>query len=503
MGKVSDVVYPELRTTQKLSSDGSNFIIWKLKFAFVLTDHQFPHLISPSPADPTWDDQSPDALRLILRSLDENLRNEFRENHTPASIMEALLSRFSPTLKRFPAINLRRYMSCRMDPDTEINRHIFRMRAIAKELEYGAGIKIPDDVQATFLLNSLPEEWGKDVERLLRDLDGREEDLSFVNFSRRLRTLRDVKQLNNYIDSEKKRKRANGVCSSCGEQGHYMSDCPDQGSPKQEDFSVSFGPFGVPISEPTVTEIWYPDLKTNYRIGYNGPNSFTTWKLEISDVLEDIGVDYVLKEPEPSDPADSGSEEDALRYKKWHADDFTCRHLILGTMEDDVFLSFYDYPTAKSLMAAVEAFFNSASAAQKLVRLKRYMSHYMSDETPTMNHLRDTDVLLSKLRSSGMDIPSEMRSVVLMNSLPGSWDQIASALEMKLSTDKENGWSYDNVWKEVRDAGQFKELLEKNQADDSVSHDNAIDGRKNKRVLRGKCYSCGRSGHYQSHCPIS
>ncbi|CAI9107020.1 OLC1v1006285C1 [Oldenlandia corymbosa var. corymbosa] len=445
MGKISDLVYPELQTTQRLSFVGDNFLTWKLKIAFVLADHGFPHLINPSPEDPTWNDQNPEALWLILRSLDNFLQSEF-EKHTPASIMGTLLTRFDSLSKRFPGISLRPYMYHRMESGTHINQHIFPMRAMAKELEHGRGVKIPDEVQAMFLLKSLPEDWAEDVAGLLRDLDGREEDLSFVSFSRKLRVLQDVKELTNFVHGEKLRKR---VCKNCGKPGHYQSDCPDQ---ELTTWDQSFSLYGRGIFQKSSNPI----------------------KLTMCS-----------KSLKPSDPADSASEEDARRFKKWHADDFTCRHLILGTLDDDIFLSFCDYPTAKSLMDAIDTFFSTSSAAQKLVRLKRYTNHRMAEGTPIFNHLHEMDRMVLNLKDSGMCIPSEMQSAFLIDSLPGSWNQTVSSLEFNMSMDKENsGWNIDNVWKRVRDAGRLKEMFEKTEADDSRPHDNANGGWKNKRVLR-------------------
>ncbi|KAL3530915.1 hypothetical protein ACH5RR_010237 [Cinchona calisaya] len=407
--------------------------------------------------------------------------------------MESLLSRFNSCLKVCRTSMIRRYKAHSMAVGTHINQHIFRMRAMAKELEY-SGVKIPDDMQAVVLLNSFPEDWEDDVGGLLMDFDGVKENLSFDYVCRRLRILGDVRLLRKFNEEKNLKNKFKGSCYNCRKRGHHQSDCPDQGSSKQKSSSADF--FAFPGPSATLSEIIYPQFKTYLRIDYKGPR-FSTWKRELFTVLEDCQVKYVLKDTKPSEPTDSTSEEDVHLYKKWQADDFTCRHLVLGAMEDDVFLSFHDCPTAKALIDALETFFDSPSTAQKLVLLKKYTNHHMSDDTPIIDHILKMDLMTRNLEIAGIDVPDEIQSVVLVDSLPKSWGEALTVLNVNMSMDKETGLSLDNVRKRVRDAGQIKELMAR--ADDSMSHDNA--NKKNKKVVRGKCYSCGRPGHYQSDCP--
>lgn len=106
-----------------------------------------------------------------------------------------------------------------------INKHIFRMRAMAKALEC-AGINVPDEMQAVLLLNSVPEDWCEDVERAQLGSRGCEEDLSLRNASLRLRIASDARKLKDYVNNESK-KGFKLVCSICGNKGHRKCDCPE------------------------------------------------------------------------------------------------------------------------------------------------------------------------------------------------------------------------------------------------------------------------------------
>ncbi|KAL3530916.1 hypothetical protein ACH5RR_010238 [Cinchona calisaya] len=390
MGKLSDVVYSELGSTQKLSFTGENFLIWKLKLSFILGDHQRCHLLNhpaPEEDDPTANPQNDDAKYLILGTVDGHLFREFERHPTPASIMKSLLTRLN---SRFKALNLsmiRRYNAHRMALGTHINQHIFRMPAMAKELEY-SGVKIPDEMDASSSIISL----------------------AF------------------YFMLCLKYNSANPMLLIQAKSPPQLFTFPDESA--------------------TLTEVIYPQCKTRLRIDYKESN-FPKWKKDLSLVLRSNRVEYVLKDPKPSD-----------QLEKWHGDDFTCRHLILGAMDDgDLFLSFHDYPTAKTLMDDLEECFNSPSTARKLVLLTKYMNHRMSDDIPIVDHTLKMDNMAWKMVTAGIKTPEEMQAVVLMDSLPESWDDTLVRLTVNMSMDEGNGLNLDNVRRRVTDAGQWKEFM--------------------------------------------
>ncbi|KAM7496423.1 hypothetical protein LguiA_020837 [Lonicera macranthoides] len=242
----------------------------------------------------------------------------------------------------------------------------------------------------------------------------------------------------------------------------------------------------------SLSEMLYPELKTTLRLNHMGTR-FTIWRRNLSTVLTVNNVNYVLTDPKPP-------EEDTVSHNKWLTDDFTCRHIILGTMEDNLFLSFHNHPTAKSLMDSLDFFFNSPSLARQMVMFEKYVGYRMSDETNVRNHIAKLGGIAMELDKVGIEVPNEMQAVVLMESLPDSWENDVRLVTVNLDTDKEDGLKLDNVSERLRVAGDIRALF-RAKDDRGQTSTNYNSNRKPKRAFRGNCYSCGRPGHCQSDCP--
>ncbi|GMI88899.1 hypothetical protein HRI_002559200 [Hibiscus trionum] len=196
----------------------------------------------------------------------------------------------------------------------------------------------------------------------------------------------------------------------------------------------------------TISDIIYPELKTSSRLEYLGTN-FHIWRTKLDFVLKDHGVHYVLT-PNPNPNPDH----------KWVGDDRHARRLILETLHEHLYMSYHKHETAKSLMDALTTAFTRHSAANRFRLLRRYKDYKMQEGTSIAQHIVEMNAMAKELELEGLNLPKELHSVALLESLPESWDDVVASITMDLGKDEEALRS-DNICMKLMNAGDVKELF--------------------------------------------
>ncbi|KAI3874750.1 hypothetical protein MKW98_019323 [Papaver atlanticum] len=180
-----------------------------------------------------------------------------------------------------------------------------------------------------------------------------------------------------------------------------------------------------------ISEFVYRELTTTRKLNSSG-DKFPIWKTKIDFILSDIEVSYVLQQPKPDSPPDS--EE----HKKWIMDDFTCRHAILGTLEDDLIVVFdHGYDTAKEIMDALVRLYGGKSIGRSMYLFEQIKNIKIGENDNVMDHVMKMCGVAIELERFGMNLPQEMRVVFMMDSLPESWRE-AKDMFMKTVEDDES-----------------------------------------------------------------
>lgn len=162
--------------------------------------------------------------------------------------------------------------------------------------------------------------------------------------------------------------------------------------------------------------------------------------------------------------------------------------------------------------------------ARKISLFKRLMHLSLSEGASMSEHINEFFETIEKLAEISVTVPEEMMVIILLSSLPDSFESFVVAIEtrdtlpalnvLKVKLLEEGARRLERGGK-VAEAGESQQAFVarvnakrcskfKNSGESDSSLGSSLvgsgGGSRGKRRVNGKCYRCGRRGHFASHC---
>ncbi|XP_044450197.1 uncharacterized protein [Triticum aestivum] len=167
----------------------------------------------------------------------------------------------------------------------------------------------------------------------------------------------------------------------------------------------------------------FAELLRAYKL--DGTN-YTVWKRKIMFLLTAENIDYVSETSAPNEPAEDATDEEKQEYndelKQWTKDNKTARVYILGSMTDSLAAEYESDRTACGIMLRLEQDFGEVSLVKVLSLVNKFLTSEMGDKTAN-EHFNKLCVLAEELKTAGYPFQEEVQVMVVLNSLPPSWEQ--------------------------------------------------------------------------------
>jgi Fe-S cluster assembly scaffold protein SufB len=155
-------------------------------------------------------------------------------------------------------------------------------------------------------------------------------------------------------------------------------------------------------------------------------NNFTVWRRKLLYLLTSENIDYIVEMAEPNHPAEDATDEEKQEYedelKQYKKDNKTARVFMLGSMADSLAAEYESEDTAYGIMQRLEQDIGEVSLMKVLGLVNMFINSKMGDKSVN-EHLNKLVVLAEELKSAGYPFQEEVQVMVVLNSLPPSWEQ--------------------------------------------------------------------------------
>lgn len=232
---------------------------------------------------------------------------------------------------------------------------------------------------------------------------------------------------------------------------------------------------------------------------------FGYWRMQIEDYLYGKKLHLPLL----------GAKLDSLKEDEWNLPDRQVLGVIRLTLSRSVAHNVVKEKTTKGLMAALSSMYEKPSANNKVHLMKKLFNLKMAEGTPVAQHLNEFNTIVNQLSSVEIDFDDEIRALIVLASLPNSWEAMRMAVSNSAGKNK---LKYEDIRdlilsEEVRrrDAGETSgsgsalNLETRGRAQDRNSNRNRSKSRrggrsKSRSGRQPECWNCGKTGHFKKNC---
>ena len=223
---------------------------------------------------------------------------------------------------------------------------------------------------------------------------------------------------------------------------------------------------------------------------FDGTGNFGMWQTRVKDLLAQQGISRALNEKKPAKVDDD----------KWEEMQAQACGTIRLCLSDQIMYHVMDETSAKKIWDKLEEQFMSKTLTQKLYLKQKLYGLKMQEGSDLAEHINVFNQLIADLVKVDVKIDDEDRAIILLCSLPASYEHLVTTLTYGKEDVKVD---------EIIAALLAHEQRRKNNASEepsgsafTVRGDYSGEDKKGDRKKKGpQCYKCKGWGHKKAQCP--
>lgn len=245
-----------------------------------------------------------------------------------------------------------------------------------------------------------------------------------------------------------------------------------------------------------------------YSIEKLDDGNYDAWKVQMRSVLVHCELwTYVSTQTRPSDVTES----------VWNAKDEKALATITLSVKTSQILHIKRCKTAAEAWKKLEEVHQPTGPARKVTVFKQLLNLKMAEGSSMVNHLNGFYDLFEKLCEIDIKIQDELFVIILLSSLPKSYENFVVAIESRDELPKSNTIKTKLLEESSRRENEsvqaadgeaaFFSTQKRHQQNTNKPHNTHQSNPNTQQQRRvnpnAKCYRCHRKGHYASNCKNS
>ena len=241
-------------------------------------------------------------------------------------------------------------------------------------------------------------------------------------------------------------------------------------------------------------------MSADRRIEPLGKNNYDPWCIQVKALLvKSDGWPYVSgKTPKP---------ESSAELAKWELGDLKAQSDLILSISTSELRQIKDCKTSREIWLKLESTYNSKGPARKAALLKQLTLSKMKEGEDVRQHLDRFFNAVDKLGEMNLEINGDLLSIMLLNSLPASYENFRCAIEtrdelpttevLKIKIVEETD-ARQNREEEKQSDALFARRQNSHNGGKPKKHDNSKP--KNNLKFKGSCNRCKKIGHKAIDC---
>lgn len=182
----------------------------------------------------------------------------------------------------------------------------------------------------------------------------------------------------------------------------------------------------------------------------NGAN-FSLWKSQMEDIL-------ILKDQ--WFPIEGATKKPSMMADEdWKKLDWKAIATIRQYLAKNVYFNVAEKKTIESLWKKLHDLYKKNTTTNKVFLMKKLYNLKMKEGASVAEHLNEFDVITSQLASVKITLDDEIRTIILMCSMPDSWENLIVAI---ITLAPEGTLKFDNVGSSLMNEELQRKSISKN-----------------------------------------